>query len=174
MSSFIFAEVKIIKKSNVFMRDEVVVNKISSGAETPSQPRNPPIDYYPSTQRNTSEAPITKSCKKENEGRWYLTDQGAGFVQHLNCKLERIIDASTNIERTFKNECLRFSFQRNTCSVVLIFPKDFPNSSLIIVCNVPGSSSPLKLAMPKASDLVSVEFVDQILRGIKDMVPTVW
>lgn len=174
MSSFIgFAEVKIMKKGNVFMCDDVVVNKISSGAETPSQPRNPPIDYYPSTQTKTSEAPVGEYVKPENDGQWFHTDWGVHFVQLLNSKLEKMIDASTTIEKTLKKQCLQISFQRKKYSVLLIFPQNFPNSPLVVNCKVPGHSSPVPWDVHIEPGQDDVEIVNQIVDHLKKHIHTV-
>ena len=144
------------------MRDDIVSKKISVGAEKIMLPQ----------QRNTSEALNGKSVEQQNEGRWYLTDCGSYFVQVLNSKLEDIIDASTSIEKTFTQGCLKFSFRRNTCRVALTFSQDFPNSGVKIVCSVPNAGSPLKLTMPNIKQ-ISAEIVDQIVQKVKDVVPTV-
>ncbi|CAB4021014.1 Hypothetical predicted protein [Paramuricea clavata] len=163
-------EVKIMNKGNVFMRDEVVANKISCGAETPSQPPNPPIYYYPSTQTKTSEAPVGEYVKPENDGQWFHSDWGVHFVQLLNSKLEKMIDASTTIEKTLKKQCLQISFQRKKCSVLLIFPQNFPNSALVFNCKVLGDSSPVAWDAHIEPGQDDVDFVNHIVDHLKEQI----
>ena len=170
MWSSIFAEVEIIKKDNVFMHDEIVAKNIWSGAERAIQERNPPIDYYPSTQTHTSEAQATNK-----HGQWFLTDWGTSFVQLLNSKLDKIIDASTNIEKSRKNECLQFSFQRNKCKVRLLFPQDFPKSGLKAICEVSRVKLPqeIELNMILSATKDQVELVDHIVGPLKEHIDNV-
>ena len=149
------------------MQDDLVYQEIQKGEEKLIQPQSQytPTDYYPPKKGNSHQ--VTKSDKG-----WFLTDQGSFFVQLLNSKLEKIIDTSTEIEKTCTDQCLRFSFQRKTCRVFLTFPQDFPsNSSLEIMCVVPGASDPLKWLVTRAQ--LSAEFVDRIFQLLKESVPTV-
>ena len=155
-------EVKIMQKDNVFMRDDIVSNRISEGAEKTMLPQ----------PRNTSQALNGKSVEQQNEGRWFLTDRGAYIVQFLNSKLEKIIDQSSSIEKTFTQGGLTFSFRRKTCRVAITFPQDFPNSAVKIVCNTPGAAGPLEWTIGH-TEHISVEIVDPIVQSIKDVVPTV-
>ena len=174
---FYLAGVKVIDKDNVFMKDEPVRWTILNGAEVKhvqpqSQSQNTLTDYHPPPKGKTYQ--VTEPGKTQIEGRWYLTDQGAFFVQLLNSKLEKIIDKSTEIEKTFQDQCLRFSFQRKTCRVFLTFPQDFPiNSSLKIKCIVPGASDSLKWSFPDVQ-LSATEIVDSIVQFLKDNVPAVY
>ena len=150
------------------MRDEIVAKNVRSGEETTIQERSPPIDYYPSTQTHTSEAQATNK-----HGQWFLTDWGTCFVQLLNSKLDKIIDASTNIEKTLKKECLQFTFQRNKCRVQLLFPQDFPNSGLKVICKVPGVRPPIQWNINLTPTEDQVEFVDQMVGHLKEHIDKV-
>ena len=155
-------DVNIIPKDNVFMRDDIVSKRISEGAEKSLLPQ----------QKNISEALNGKSVEHQNEGPWFQTDRGASIVQFLNSKLENIIDASTSIEKTFTQGCLKFSLRRNTCRVAITFPQDFPNSAVKIVCNAPSVAGPLEWTVGN-TEQISVEIVDPIVQSIKGMVRTV-
>jgi hypothetical protein len=149
------------------MLDDIISRKISKGEEKFILPQPQPM--------NTSEAPDEKreQRQQQNLGSWYLSDSGAHFFQVLNSKLEEIIDARTNIEKTLKDKCLKFSCRRNTCLVDLTFPEDFPNSAVKVSCRVPDSSSLLQWTIA-VTDQISDETVEQIVQKIKDAVPTVY
>ena len=153
------------------MKDEAVDRIIQSGAERkPVQPQsqNTPADHHPPPKVNSRQ--VTKPGKTQSKERWFLTEQGAFFVQLLNSKLEKIIDTSAEIEKIFKDQCLRFSFQKKRCRVVVTFPRDFPRSSLEVTYDVPEASAPLQFTM--LCSQLSEEHVDRIVKTINNSVPT--
>ena len=151
------------------MKDDAVHRAIRSGAEMPRRQLQPQNTSTVISPTNGNLHQLAKPEKIKNDERWFLSDQGSYFVQVLNSKLEQIIDKSTEIEKTIKDQCLQFSFQRKGRRVTLTFHRNSAkDSSLEMVCDVPGDREPRKGTFRDVQ--FSEEYVNTIVHFVKKCV----
>ena len=175
MILFNFIDVEIIKKDNVFMLDDVVRHNIQNGEE--KLVTQPQIKHHssPHQKRRETQAarPVTTSNKKTKGRPWYETEWGIRFAQFLHSKLQETIDQSTEIEKELKRECVLFSFQINQCSIVLRFPRDFPDSGIEFSCVPPGATDSIKATIQNSYDQTAEQSVKFLVRTIQQLAPIV-